>query len=121
MEGPRPAPGGRAGAAVALREVTDATFEAEVLRAPGPVVVDFWAPWCRPCRAVEPIFARLADEHAGRVEFVRVDVDANPLGAARYGVLALPTAILFAGGEARSTVAGARSRAHYLRAWSDWL
>ena len=104
-----------------MRDVTDDTFERDVLASRAPVVVDFWAPWCGPCRAVEPILSDLAGEHAGRIAFVRVDVDSNPLAAARYGVLSLPTAILFEAGEARETVVGARSRSYYERAWSRWL
>ena len=104
-----------------MRSVSDATFETDVLAPERPVVVDFWAPWCGPCKAVEPVFAELADEYDGRVDFVRMDVDANPLTAARYGVLTLPTATLFAGGQPRASVAGARRRADYERAWSTWL
>ena len=104
-----------------MRDVTDATFEAEVLRADTPVVVDFWAPWCGPCHAVEPVLAALAEEHEGRVEFVRLDIDQNLRTASRYEVLSIPTAILFEGGEARETVVGARPRSYYERAWSDWL
>jgi thioredoxin 1 len=101
-------------------DVTDETFEREVLIADRPVVVDFWAPWCRPCDAVEKVFRELeADQD--RVVFARLDVDANVRVAARYGVLSLPTAIVFEGGEPRSIVVGARSRAHYEREWSDWL
>jgi thioredoxin 1 len=103
-----------------VRAVTDESFERDVLGSERPVVVDFWAPWCGPCKAVEPILAALAEEH-DRVEFVRMDVDANPLTAARFGVLSLPTATLFAGGEERVAVSGARKRRDYERAWAAWL
>ena len=104
-----------------MREITDETFEAEVLQADRPVVIDFWAPWCGPCKAVEPILADLAETHAGTRRFVKLNIDENPVVASRYGVLAIPTAILFEGGEARETVVGARSRSHYEEAWAPWL
>ena len=104
-----------------MREITDETFDDEVLQADKPVVIDFWAPWCGPCKAVEPVLADLAEQHAGRVEFTKLNIDENPVVASRYGVLAIPTAILFEGGEARETVVGARNRSHYEQAWADWL
>jgi thioredoxin 1 len=104
-----------------VRDVTDETFEQEVLSSNRPVVVDFWAPWCGPCKAVEPILAALATEHEARVEFTRMNIDENPVAASRFGVLSIPTVILFEGGDARETIVGARSRSHYEQAWAPWL
>ena len=104
-----------------MRELTDESFEQEVLEAERPVVVDFWAPWCGPCKAVEPVLADLAETLGGRVEFTKLNIDENPVTASRYSVLSIPTAILFEGGEARESVVGARSRAHYEKAWAAWL
>ena len=104
-----------------MQELTDENFEERVLRSERPVVVDFWAPWCGPCKAVEPILDDLASTHEGRVEFAKLNIDENPVVASRYGVLSIPTAILFEGGEAREAVVGARPRSHFERAWAAWL
>ena len=103
-----------------MREITDATFEAEVLQSGKPVVVDFWAPWCGPCKAVHPVLEQLS-ESSPNAEFVKIDIDDNPVAASRYGVLSIPTVILFAGGEARETLVGARPKAQYERAFADYL
>jgi thioredoxin 1 len=103
-----------------MRDVTDATFEADVLGAGRPVVVDFWAPWCGPCKAIEPALDELAGA-TEKVDFVKVDIDENPGIADRYGVLSLPTVILFAEGEARETIYGARPKKHFAKVFAPYL
>ena len=103
-----------------MREVTDATFEADVLQAEGPVVVDFWAPWCGPCRAVAPILEQLAEAQPA-IAFTKVNIDDNPGYASRFNVLSIPTVILFENGEAQETVIGARPRGYFENAFSKWL
>ena len=107
--------------AVAVREVTDESFQRDVLEASEPVVVDFWAPWCAPCRAVEPVLAELEREHEGKVGFAKLNIDENIETASRFSVLSIPTTILFEDGRPQETVIGARPRAHYERAWARWL
>ena len=104
-----------------MDEVTDETFANEVLASPLPVIVDFWAPWCKPCKAIEPHLIAIAMEHEGRVRLVRVNVDENLAVSSRYGVLSLPTVMLFAGGDPRVTVLGARSREHYEHTLAPFL
>jgi thioredoxin 1 len=106
---------------MAMAEVTDASFEQDVLQSDRPVVVDFWAPWCGPCRVVTPILDDLATQHGNRVRFVKMNVDENPQVASRYNILSIPTVILFEGGEPQETVVGARSKSHYEGTWSRWL
>jgi len=103
-----------------VRDVTDATFEQDVLRADRPVVVDFWAPWCGPCRAVHPVLEQLAGE-TEKVAFVKLDIDENPVAASRYDVLSIPTVILFDGGLAKETVVGARPAKHFREAFAAYL
>jgi thioredoxin 1 len=94
-------------------DVTDRTFDEVVLAADVPVVVEFTAPWCRPCRAIEPYLHQLEEAHAGRVRVARIDVDTNLGIPSRYGVLSLPTVIVFAGGEPAETIHGAQPQRRY--------
>jgi thioredoxin 1 len=102
-----------------MRNVTDETFADEVLASPVPVIVDFWAPWCQPCAAIEPHLRAIAE--ADDIQLVRLNVDENLAVPSRYGVLSLPTVMLFSGGEAHVTIHGARSRAHYEQAFEPHL
>ena len=97
-------------------DTTDAAFEADVLAADVPVLVDFTAPWCRPCRAIEPVLLELEREHDGRLRLVRLDIDANLGVPARYGVLSLPTVMLFRAGEPVETIRGLQARRRYVEA-----
>lgn len=101
--------------------VTDATFAAEVLKSDLPVVVDLWAPWCGPCRMVSPIIEQLAAENAGKVKVVKVNVDENTEMAGRYGVSAIPTVLVFKGGQElqRLRMVGVQTKAAYQKAMND--
>ena len=101
--------------------VTDETFADVVLASSVPVIVDFWAPWCKPCEAIEPHLVAIAEEYEGRLRLVRVNVDENLAVSGRYGVLSLPTVMLFAEGDVRVTIFGAQSRPHYEQALAPHL
>jgi thioredoxin 1 len=81
-----------------VRVLTDASWEEDVLRAEGPVLVDFWAPWCPPCRMIAPAIEAVADRYAGRARVGKLNVDDNPVTAARYGINSIPTLLVFQGG-----------------------
>jgi thioredoxin 1 len=91
-----------------VREVTDANFEELVLNNEKPVVVDFWAAWCGPCRLVAPEVEKLADKYAGKVEVMKLDVDANPHTAMHYGIMSIPTVALFQKGQPPRAAVGFR-------------
>jgi thioredoxin len=94
-----------------LEEVTDGTFASTVLANDVPVFVDFWAEWCPPCHRLTPILTELAIEYAGRIRFVKVDVDHNPNTARQYGIMSMPTLSVFRGGEVVSQRVGAQPKA----------
>ncbi len=96
--------------------VTDATFEAEVLKSDKPVLIDFWAPWCAPCRAIAPIIDDLATEYDGRAKFVKINVDDNPQAPARYGVRGIPNLVIVKGGQVKDQIIGAVPKGHLVRA-----
>ena len=87
--------------------VTNQTFEEEVIKSDLPVLVDLWAPWCRPCLIIAPVVEKLAEKYNGRFKFCRLNVDENPQTAARYQVMSIPTLLFFKGGEIVDTVIGA--------------
>src|SRR5262249_11336767 len=96
-------------------EITDENFEETVLNSDKPVVIDFWAPWCGPCRMVAPIFEDLANEYAGRIAFGKFNTDDNPIIASELGVMSIPTMIIFSGGQEAARAIGARPRADLKR------
>jgi len=90
--------------------IDDSNFEQTVLKAKKPVLIDFWAPWCRPCQMVAPIVDELANEYEGRVNFVKMDVDQNPKTATKYSVMSIPTLLIFKNGEPVSHIVGLRPK-----------
>ncbi|MRR10069.1 thioredoxin [bacterium] len=96
---------------MSLVHLTDATFDQEVIKSDLPVIVDFWAAWCGPCRMIAPVFEELSGDYAGRLKFGKVDVDANPATAGQYGIRSIPSLLVFKQGRVVDTIVGAVPKA----------
>jgi thioredoxin 1 len=105
----------------ATKTVTDATFETDVLQSDKPVLVDYWAEWCGPCKMIAPILEAIAAEHGDKLEIVKLNVDENPQVTQRYNILNIPTLGVFSGGEVVKELVGARSKSALLNELAEFL
>ena len=105
----------------ATRAVTDATFDAEVLRNSKPVIVDYWAEWCGPCRQVAPVLEEIANEYADKIDVVKLNIDENPKVSTRYRIMAIPTMSVFQNGEVVKQIVGAKPKAALLRELAEFI
>jgi len=98
---------------MSVNTLTDSTFEQEVLKSDIPVLVDFWAEWCQPCKLVRPLVHELAEEYGSKMKFTEMDVDAHPNAPQNYGIMSIPTIMIFKGGKPASTLIGAQPRENF--------
>ena len=105
----------------AITNLTDSTFDEEIGSASGPVLVDFWAEWCGPCKMIAPILEEIADEKAGSLSVAKVNVDDSPGLAQRFGVMSIPTLILFDSGEPAKRLVGAKGKPQLLEELADFI
>ena len=103
------------------KKVTDETFEADVLKNDKPVLVDYWAEWCGPCKMVAPVLDAIAEEHGDKLDIVKLNVDDNPVVTQKYGILNIPTLGVFKNGEVVKELVGARSKSALLRELADFI
>jgi len=103
------------------KKVTDETFEADVLKNDKPVLVDYWAEWCGPCKMVAPVLESIAQEHGDKLDVVKLNVDENPAVTQKYGILNIPTLGVFKNGEVVMELVGARSKSALLRELADFI
>ena len=105
----------------AVPAVTDASFDQDVLKSSKPVLVDYWAEWCGPCKQIAPIIEELAAEHGDKISFVKLDTNDNTAVPTQYGIMSIPTLQLFVGGEVATQIVGARSKGAILKALNEYL
>jgi thioredoxin 1 len=101
--------------------VTDSTFEQEVLKSDKPVIVDYWAEWCGPCRMVAPVLEEIASENAEKIQVVKLNIDENPTIAQKYGIMAIPTMNVFSGGQVVKQIVGAKPKSAMLKELAEFL
>ena len=105
----------------ATKVVTDETFETEVLKSEKPVIVDYWAEWCGPCKMVAPVLEQIAAEHADKIEVVKLNIDENPTVSQKYGIMAIPTMNVFSGGQVVKQIVGAKPKSAILRELAEYI